>query len=127
VLIAEVTVNLHRKGAAVFMAEPSAEGWDIDTGFDTPGCEQMPEIMVCDSTHPYNPSSPVHGLLALSNSHDGRVGVCASGFTFDAFEHFPHVWNHRDPANTPVFRAGFSIAAHSQFPFFEITVSPGNF
>lgn len=46
VLLAKVAVNEHGKCAAGFVAESAADRWNIDTGFDAGGSEEMPKIMV---------------------------------------------------------------------------------
>lgn len=33
VLVAEVPIDLHRQRTAVLVAQPTAQGWDVDAGF----------------------------------------------------------------------------------------------
>jgi len=46
VLLAQVAVNPHRKGAAVLVAKPTADRGDVHAGFDAGGREEMPEVVV---------------------------------------------------------------------------------
>ena len=41
VVVAEVAVDAHGEGAAVFVTQPTADGGDVDAGFDADGGEEM--------------------------------------------------------------------------------------
>ena len=47
--VAQVTINLHRQCAAVFVAEPAGNRWDIHAAFNASRREQMAQIMVCEA------------------------------------------------------------------------------
>ena len=41
-----MTIDAHRQSAAVLVAKPSADGWDINAGFDAGGGEEVAEVVV---------------------------------------------------------------------------------
>src|SRR3989441_223780 len=48
-VIAKVAVNFHCQCAAVFVAQPPADGRNINAGFNTPGCEKVTEVVVSEA------------------------------------------------------------------------------
>lgn len=50
VLVAQVTVNFHRQHSAVFVTEPQRNGWNVHSGFNAPGREQVTQIVVSNPT-----------------------------------------------------------------------------
>ncbi len=46
VFLAVVAVGQHCEGATVGMAEPAEDDWEIDSGFDAAGREEVPEIVM---------------------------------------------------------------------------------
>lgn len=57
VLLAQVAINPHRKGAAVLVAEPSADGRDVHAGLDASGGEEVPEVVVGEVRVPQDTAS----------------------------------------------------------------------
>lgn len=71
--VPEVAVGFHAQCAAIFVAEPARDGWEIDTAFDANRSEKVAEIMVSDALHADDLRRPIHAVLALVNSHDGGI------------------------------------------------------
>jgi hypothetical protein len=49
------------------MAEPTADGWDVDTGLDAGRGKKMPEIVMGEMRIPELPAGSVEGLLGVVN------------------------------------------------------------
>jgi len=46
VLLAQVSVSLHREGPAIGVPQPARDGWDINARLDAAGGEEVPQIVV---------------------------------------------------------------------------------
>lgn len=55
-LLAEVAIGLHGKGAAIGMAQPPRDGRNIDARLDATGGEKVPEIVVIHWLYAYLPA-----------------------------------------------------------------------
>ena len=128
-LVAQVAVGFHRQCAAVFVAEPPADGGNIHTRLDATSCKQVAQIVMCDAGDFDFLCCAVHRPLTFANTHY----ICCRRFIRTFFSHpfkqTTHIWNHRDfPRfiHTTSFQSGVRFAAHSNSPAFEITVRPSD-
>ncbi len=56
------------------MPKPAGNGWNIDTGFNAPRGEKMPETVMGDRHHSYDRASGSERAIALTNPEDGGIG-----------------------------------------------------
>src|ERR1017187_7740033 len=74
VFLPQVTIDLHREGAAVGMPEPARNRGDIDAGLDATCREEVPEIVVRERPYPALAARRFKGAQAFPDAKDGRAG-----------------------------------------------------
>jgi hypothetical protein len=123
VLAAQVAVSLHRKNTSVLMAEPTGNGWDVDAAFDTDRCEQVAQIVVCDSCHAHFSGSAIHGALALEDAE--KFG--GSLFVRPFGEKIRRLRIQRHRAEQSVFGRILWITSHADSSTNEVDIIEGCF
>ena len=81
-MIAEVAVGFHCQSAAVLVAEPSADGGDINARFNATSSKQVAKIVVGDALDFQFPARSGYRSLALLDSHHGLIGLNILPFRF---------------------------------------------
>src|SRR5580658_9472947 len=92
--VTKVAVNFHRQRSSVVVAEPTRDGWNINTSLNAPRCKQMAQIMVGDSGNTQKAAGSRQRVLAFSN----RANRVLRGMRFcrQALQKDFHVSNERD-------------------------------
>ena len=125
-MVAEVAVDAHGEGAAVFVAQPAADGGDVDAGFDAGGGKEMPKVVVGDAVDAQLLAPAIHGLLAFLDLHHGGGGRFLSPLGAQTLQEGDHGGVHGDPAHFAVLGAELRIAGHVDATFAEVAVGPAD-
>lgn len=121
-----MAVNFHGEHAAILMAESPRNRRNVHTGFDASGCEHVSEIMMSESESPDLFACRIYRTLALTHLHHRSSCEFIRSLRPKTFQKLPHFRNHRNPPNTPVFRACLRVAPHNYLPFRQIAVAPSD-
>ena len=122
VFLAEMAINLRRERAAVFVAQPTRDGWDVHAGLNAGGREEMAQIVVDELGQAKALAGFAKGGLGVS---DGTDGVLRRGLAFcaEALQQAAQGVSHRDGAAFVVL--GSIIAAgYGDRAGVEVSVGP---
>jgi len=125
-MIAQVPINLHRQRTAVLVPQPTRHRGDVHAGFDAPGGEEVPQVVMGDAGHAHGLRGFVHGTLTFTNSHNvcGRINSRRGGF--EPFQKRAHFGNHGNGPDRTALGSGDRIPAHGDLAFRKIAVCPSN-
>jgi len=125
VLVTQMTVRLHCQCAAVFVSQPAAHRWDVDTRFNAPRGKKVPKVVMGDPGQAELLAGGINGLLTFTNPHDRCIHpLFFSAFRTDALQEPSHIRDHRDAPNFPILCSGGRIPLNRDLPFLEVTVVP---
>src|SRR5258708_3085729 len=85
----------------------------------------MTQVMMGDSDQIELMAGGINGLLTFTNLHDRCIHpLFLLAFRTYALKDSPHIRNHRNPSDFPIFSSGGGIAMNRDLPFLEVTVVP---
>ncbi len=103
----QVTISFHRQCAAVLVSKPARNSWNVNAAFDAAGCEQVPQIVMCDAICSDFFARSIEGFLAFADTKYFCVQRFIGTFTPHSLKQRASIGNQRHAAQFPILRAGF--------------------